>query len=427
MAPSLPDAKGLEGRKEQPDPAPQSRDFFWDSIILYVVAVILGLAAIDVVFEFVRGSGVQCYLPNVTSQAMLADVKDYVIEFCSGRLPFLQFLPTFIAVHATLILAPHYLFFNAYGADLDFFFRHVSKLERTREPTSGDYPKINYVISQQMVEAFRKSTRGNGMFWLYIFKVLMQFVVCAAGAALVPTVLFTEKQETISFECPSNEDDTRGDKWPLPPLETVTCVFSPLRLLHNIWGIYLFLLALVVVITLINFFQLVKWHTRELGFDECTEFSFVTGMPYDCYCPDIMDMFSKILLDDIASILGCTGTLPPRPRQGIFGRIFKALYPILRPFTPYVIRSDYDFLMIRLFRTDGGLAYIMKELHVLRQLRGKNRDDLAKAYLYRVQGAGSDDESKGKLTDREVCNKSVYIQHTCEGPSGNAFIIQYKR
>ena len=145
---SIPDPKELEGRKKGQAQAPQSRDFFWDSITLYIVAVILALTAIDVITEFVRGSQVQCYLPNDTDSSLLGSVQDFVNEFCSGRLPSLQYLPALIAVHAIAILAPHYFWLNAYGADLDFFFKHVSQISRIREKM-GDYPTINYAISKQ--------------------------------------------------------------------------------------------------------------------------------------------------------------------------------------------------------------------------------------------------------------------------------------
>ena len=50
------DAKGLEGRKDGENAAPQSRDFFWDSITLFVVGAIVALSAIDAISEFIRGS-----------------------------------------------------------------------------------------------------------------------------------------------------------------------------------------------------------------------------------------------------------------------------------------------------------------------------------------------------------------------------------
>lgn len=373
MPMALPDAKGLEGRKESDDPAPQSRDFFWDSITLYVVAVILSLTVIDVVTEFLRDSQVQCFLPNDTDSSFSSDIQNYIIEFCSGHLPALQLLPSVIAIHAISILAPHYIWLNAYGAELDFFFRHVSKLERTRKGETGDYPPINYAISKQLEEAFSKFSRRNGMYWLYIMKICLQFFFCIVGIVLVPA-LFRRGEQSIVFECPADESDTKRETWPLPDYETVFCVFSPLHLLQQIWVVYLFLLALTAFVMMVNLLLLVKWHTHELGFENCAEFSFQTGISYRYYYP----LMSIVLEKNLSNSMACGSTSSP------LHRIKECFLPFLFPFSPYSIRSDYDFLMIKLFRTDGGLAYIMKELHVIRLLQAKNRSDLGKLSLYRT-------------------------------------------
>ena len=60
------------------------RDFFWDSVALFVASAIVGLTVLDVVTEFVRGSNVECYLPEG-----IGDVsQEYINVFCSGKLPF---------------------------------------------------------------------------------------------------------------------------------------------------------------------------------------------------------------------------------------------------------------------------------------------------------------------------------------------------
>lgn len=336
---SIPDPKELEGRKKGQTPAPQSRDFFWDSITLYIVAVILALTAIDVVTEFVRGSELHCYLPNNTDSSLLASVQDYVNAFCSSRLPSLQYLPAFIAVHAIAILAPHYVWLNAYGADLDFFFKHVSQIGRTRTQT-GDYPSINHSVSKQLEDAFSTFSRWNGMYVCYLVKLIGQMMLCVLGIIVVPVWLFKENKQHMVFECPENEGDARGDSWPLLDYETVVCVFSPLSLLQKIWVVYQFLLALAAFFLLINFLLLIKWHTAELGFEKCAEFSFQTGLTHHYYNPQILNTVHFIW--------------------------------------DFSIHSDYDFMMVKLFRTDGGLAYIMKEVHILRILQYKNRIDLAK-------------------------------------------------
>lgn len=352
MATTIPNPKGLEGRKEGQTPAPQSRDFFWDSITLYIVAVILGLAAIDVITEFVRGSEVQCILPNETNSSLLASVRDYVNEFCAAHVPSLQSLPAFIALHAVFLLAPHYMWLNVYGADLDFFFQHVSQLVRTRDPKTGDYPAINYVISKQLEDAFTRSAHSNWMYHLYRIKLLVQLGFIIVGITVVP-LLFKEQQ--VPFQCPKEDNDAKGDEWPLPDRETVVCVFSSLRLLQNVWGVYLFLLTGAIVFLIINMLMLMMPHTRELGFDNHAEFSFQTGMSYHYYVPHSL---KKYFLEKFHCSLSW-------------------------PFSPYSIRSDYDFLMIKLFRTDGGLAYILRETHILRLLNTKNSSDLAKVNLFR--------------------------------------------
>ena len=64
--------------------------------------------------------------------------------------------------------------------------------------------------------------------------------------------------------------------------------------------------------------------------------------------------------------------------------------------SPYKIHSDYDFLMVKLFRTDGGLAYIMRDVHVSRLLQEKSKTDLSKVALYRLSTTDLDDKSKGE-------------------------------
>ena len=43
----------------------------------------------------------------------------------------------------------------------------------------------------------------------------------------------------------------------------------------------------------------------------------------------------------------------------------------------YHIRTDYDFLLVKLFRTDGGLAQVLREVHLLRLLKDLNNEELA--------------------------------------------------
>ena len=383
---TIPDPKELEGRKEGQAPAPQSRDFFWDSITLYIVSAILALTAIDVVTEFIRGSEVQCYLPNETDSSILASsVQGYVNEFCTARLPSLQYLPALIAIHAIAILAPHYVWLNGYGADLDFFFQHVSKLIRTRNPKTGDYPPINYVVSKQLETAFSGS---YWMYWSYLFIVLLQLCLCVGGIVISPLWLFKADEQGVPFECPKDVNDTMGDNWPLPAYETVTCVVSSVHLLQKIWVVYLFLLAAAAFFLLLNMLKMAKWHKHELGNTNRAAFSFQTGMSYVHYKPQASRTSFKNAHN---ALLGKPSSEDKDPFscekpvtvwRHLNFVLYSLLHFLLHPFAPYSIGSDYDFLVIKLFRTDGGLAYVLREVHVLRILQMENSTDQARANIY---------------------------------------------
>lgn len=360
----VPDVKGLEGRKKGENAAPQSRDFFWDSVTLFVVTAIVALTAIDVVSEFVRGSEVQCFFNN-TASSLLKNVPEYVNEKCAASLPAAEYLPAFIVVHALLILAPHYIWLNLFGADLDFFFRHVSELVRTRDPKTGDYPQTNYIISKQLEDAF--TYRSNSMYILYLLKLIYQLLVSAGGFAIV-IWLFTDFNDT--FYCPSELSNTFRPDWPLPN-QQVMCVFTSLRLLHKIWIIYLVLLGTAIICLFVAIIWLLKDHVTELGIEYHAKFSFQTSLPLHRYIP-------QLPLFRFLSGLGSTC---------MSYRVLSYI-PSCACSSPYRIRSDYDFLMIKLFRTDGGLAYILRETDVLRCLKDQNDDELARVSIHKSQYGG---------------------------------------
>ena len=354
----VPDARELEGRKDGENrPSSQSRDFFWDSVTLFVVGAILALSAIDVVSEFIRRSEVQCFFDRSAVNESFENVGEYVNERCAASLPPAEYLPAFIAVHAILILAPHYIWLNLFGAKLDSFFHLVSGLIRTREPSTGDYPESNYVISKQL-DAFSSGThRSNSMYRIYILKLFVQLLLSLGGFVLV-LLYFRNFDET--FTCPANEAERTGYDWPLTG-ESVTCVFTSLRLLHNIWLIYLILLIVAILCLTLAFIWLLADHTKELGLNKVASFSFQTSLPFHHYTPQL-SLFKKL------------SGLPP------------TIHTLLSYFpsysigsnSSYRIQTDYDFLLVKLFRTDGGLAQVLREVHLLRLLKELNNVELAR-------------------------------------------------
>ena len=376
------DAKGLEGRKDGENAAPQSRDFFWDSITLFVVGAIVALSAIDAISEFIRGSEVQCYYNQSTVvDQSLENLADYVNEKCAASLPLAGFLPSFIAIHAILILAPHYIWLNMYGADLDSFFHLVSRLSRTREPSTGDYPETNYTISKQLDVFSIGRHKSNFMYGLYALKLLAQIIITEAGFVVV-ILIVSDFDE--NFMCPRDSDQVQSKEWPLS--NTAQCVFTSLCLLHKIWWIYIVLLQLAAVCLFGALVWLVNSHANELALDKVSKFSFQTCLPFYHYTPSlaILTRFSRQCIS--------------RRRHGIPRTLYALLSFILPPSfgrnNSFFIKTDYDFLLVKLFRTDGGLAQVLREVHLSRLLKGENNVELARVSSHRA--VQWDDGENGK-------------------------------
>ena len=371
----VPDAKVLEGRKDGENrPSVQSRDFFWDSVTLFVVGAILSLSAIDFITEYVRGSKVQCFFNRSAVADSFENVGEYVNERCAASLPPAEYLPAFIAVHAILILAPHYIWLNLFGAKLDSFFHLVSGLIRTREPSTGDYPESNYVISKQL-DAFSSGThRSNSMHRLYLLKLLVQLLLSFGG--FVAVLFFGDFNET--FTCPEDREESLGDDWPLTG-KTVMCVFTSLRLLHKIWIIYLVLLLTTILCLGVGFIWLVDSHGKDLSLDKVAEFSFQTSLPFHHFTPPI------------ALVMKLGGLSPTA-----YSILSIFLAPSFKRINSYHIQTDYDFLLVKLFRTDGGLAQVLREVHLLRLLKEQNNVELARISSHKTVIEFDDENKKGE-------------------------------
>jgi hypothetical protein len=280
---AVPDAKGLEGRKDGENrPSVLSRDFFLDSVTLFVVGAVIALSAIDVVSELIRRSRVQCFFDESAVNESVKNVEAYINEKCASSLPPAEYLPAFIAVHALLILAPHYIWLNVFGASLDSFSHLVSGLSRTRDPNTGDYPENNYVISRQLDAFTSGAYRSNSMYNFYLVKLIVQ-VFFSVGGLLLVFASFRDFND--SFTCPGDSEDTLSDDWPLTG-QSVKCVFMSLRLLHKIWFMYLILLVIATICLTVSFLILLFTdHTKELGLEEVSALFFQTSLQFEHYTP----------------------------------------------------------------------------------------------------------------------------------------------
>lgn len=382
MASGAPNVKGLEGKpqqdgEEEGDGKIKPREFFWDSITLYVVFAIIGLTTIDVVTEFIRRPEVQCF--SRTNQSELSDFQDYINEFCASALPNTEFFTTFTFIHGFLIAIPHYLWLNHFGGSFAFFFQLASSIERQRDEKSGQYPKKNLIIADQLEDAFTVY-KQNSIFQLYFAKLALQWLFTTVGFIVV-VVYFTEFD--TSFVCPGTLKDAQDETgaWPLAG-EQVTCVFTSLRLLELIRIADIILLLLTIVSLTWSLIWCTGSHSRELGFKRVAAFAFQSGLASRYYVPDFQ--------------------LPTCHRW------FQKLYVLFSsvPWFPLKgprIRSDLDFLVMRLFRTDGGLGHVLRDILILKEVKILNDRDRRRYLLHRDEQK----IKKLKTGGKQICFKSV--------------------
>ena len=358
--------KGLEGKgsgdgeEEEEEGSIKPREFFWDSITLYVVFAIIGLTTIDLVTEYIKQPEVQCFSRN--NQSLLSEqFQDYVNEFCTSALPNTESFTTITYILGFLIAAPHYLWLNSFGGRFAFFFQLASTIERQRNEEMGEYPKKNLIIADQLEDAFTVyNLKRNSIFQVYFVKLVLQLLVSVAGL-LVVAVVFTDFD--TSFTCPSTltEAQDATGAWPLMG-ERVTCVFTSLRLLELIRIADLILLS-VIILTLTG---LLIWctasHSNELGYKKVAVFVFQTGLSSRYFVADFKVPSCSRCLQKLYLLFTCIPWLPLEgPR----------------------IRTDLDFMMMRLFRTDGGLGHVLKEVLILKEVKILNDRDRRRYLLHR--------------------------------------------
>lgn len=349
------DPQKLEGRNDE-DSKP--REFFWDSVSLYVVGVIIALAAIDAVTEFLRGSAVSCFSP--AGKDITGAQENYINSYCSASLPPTEYFPVFIVVHAILIAIPHYLWLNHYGGNFEFFFAQSKELDRTRNEDTGCYSENNRIIIQQLTQAFT-TYKQNWMFLLYVLKLVLQLIITVAGF-LVAIVAFTDFQET--FMCPKfNASSENLD--PFWPYNTnVRCVFTSLRLFSSIHLADLVLLALLILCLLWSLIWCGSTHPTELSTDEAALFCFHSSMSPEHFIPKF-------------PVMGCLHPVKRCLQKCCTSVSFLGRGPR--------IKTNLDFLVLKLFRTDSGLGFVFREMQILEKLRHYNDDDQRRTNLHKRQ------------------------------------------
>ena len=325
--------KGLEGNPDDEGKSLTPREFFWDSIVLYVVSSIIALASVETITEFIRGSQVRCLITNETENRVQSD---YVNNLCSTSLPPSQYFPVFIVVHAILMGVPHYLWLNQYGANFDYFFRLAPTLDRLREQSSGDYSKKNSLILEQLEMAF---VERKWIFRNYVLKLLMQWLFSVVGLA---GIIFGFTDFTVTFACPRSLAETLDPFWPVPEKQAI-CAFTSLQIISLVRIADIILVSLVVLGLTWSLIWCFIPHPAALGSDAIAKFSFYSSLRPEQYHQHCSRYF----------------TFYPR------------------------IHTDLDFMMMRLFRTDGGLGAVMKSVQISKKIKELNDAESQRLNLLR--------------------------------------------
>ena len=344
------DAKDIAGNAadDSGDSSLKYRDFFWDTIILYVVSVIVGLTAVDAVSEYIRGSDVKCYSPDRSS---ISDVQDYINTRCAGSLPALEYFPAFLVIHGVLLQIPHYLWINLYNNSFSFFFSKVGEIDLNSEVLSAG----NVAILQQLENSF-STYRQNSMFFLYKAKLWLQTILAVAGLGVAAGFFY---EANYVFLCPTDNQTLSFDAWPLD--KQVVCVFSSLRLISSIRIGYFFLLSLAILSLLVALMWAYASHPQELGAEHVAKFAFETSLQPHHYVPKLKRLPSIIRRRLMQHTL--FATLP-----WLFGN---------------KIETDLDFLVVMLFRTNSGVGQKLKDLQIQRTIKELNDHENTTVSLHR--------------------------------------------
>ena len=364
------------------------RDFFWDSIALFVISAIIGLTVLDAVTEFIRGGSVECFLPQGVSLGEVS--KEYVNTFCSGNVPFTQYFPVYIIITGALIAVPHYLWLNHYRGNFEFFFYEVGKLERQTDVETDQHFQNNAQIVKRLTVAFA-TYKQSTIYLTYILKLAAQWIVTAASI-VIAFLFFRSNNFMKGFRCPVNNNTDAF--WPFEP-ERAFCIYNTLVLISYLRIAYLCLICVLLLSLSWALFWCFCTHATELGHKDVASFTYLTGLPSKYYVANLpipawscCRFLRRCLLKCVSSIPWFTWRSGPK------------------------IRSDLDFLVMQLFRTDSGLAYTFKDVQVKLALKDLLDDDQRRLYIHCIKHLDSDGMLSNTIIKSTHCPvpKCVYSQ-----------------
>lgn len=337
------------------------KELFWDKIVIFLTSAIVALTAVDILTELLRGgSGVVCF---VSDELNLTEGQgEYVNSYCAQSVPDTQYLPIFVLVHGVLIATWHYLWKSSFTSHFDFFFSLAKTLTRLSDETTGEYPHKNLNIIKKLEIEFSTFDRSRILWW-YRAKLGAQLLT-AIASMLSAFLIFTDFD--VNFFCPRIGTDNQH--WPIPG-ERINCIFTSLRLFSLVRVADIFLLSLIILAVLWGLIWSISRHTVELGYKNVALFFFTAGISPEYFIPK--PMFHHI--------------------QGFFRNVCSKRIGqevVLRFFSPR-IKTDLDFLLMMLYRTDSGLGHSFKEGQVHQERKRLSDADLLRLNIHIRTGGNS--------------------------------------
>ena len=296
---SVADPKHLEDNNSQRETL---RSFFWDSVVLYLAFIIIGIAGINTVFQFVQNVTLSCNTPDTGNVS-----AEYIKNYCYGEISHIQYISVFNVVIGVLIAGAHYLWLNVAAEKFAFFVVVTKNMDPTPSTETGIWSEENNVIVEQIENYYR---HRHFVLVTYFVKVITQLLFAVLGL-LLAILIFNDANG--NFYCPRTFNvSTIPYFWPLN--HRVECTFAPLGLLTIIRWIDVAFLALITLGLILGIVNCLFFGKTMKKSAENAKFYLQSALPYRFYASN--DLLKSLTL----------------------------------------IKSDLDFLVTGLFRGSGELG-----------------------------------------------------------------------
>ena len=264
----------------------RQKDFFWDQLLKYTSSAIVAQVLLTLSISLLRTDSVECFHPSDTLSLLLSysesssdtpyqiarGQSSYINKFCERSAPVAEYLPLYIFIHGILLVIPHFLWTAFFQGDFDSFFSTAAKLSRVRSEDTGEYPKENF----ELIEELELQYKGSKSIYIsYLLKLVVQFLICACSIC-TSAILFSDF--SVSFLCPKllAEKNKIPPFWPLNV--TVPCVYVSLRSLHVIQGLDYALTILAMVLILAGLIAWLYKLNAVLGCENVAQLTFDSGL-----------------------------------------------------------------------------------------------------------------------------------------------------